>query len=486
MIRRLVFVLSLMIFVFTLSTATPTPALAQDQPAAEGQTIHVVQRGENLYRISLRYNVSIAAIQAANNIPNPNLIFAGQQLIIPSGAQPPTPPTPPTPTPSPDVPSTYTVVRGDTLAAIARRFGTTFQALAAANGIANPNLIFAGQVLNIPGGTGPTPDPGDPQPTAPPPPVDPPPMTGGFELGGHVQDFRFPDLMRNTGMTWVKKQLVWQQGQPPSVAQGFIDQARANGFKLLLGITGDPGQLGSNRQQYIQEYATFVGQVAELGVDAIEVWNEPNIDRQWPAGQISGAAYTEMLRAAYNAIKAANPNTMVISGAPAPTGAESAFPGRVVNDDRFIREMAAAGAANYMDCVGIHYNEGILPPTARSGDPRGNGTHYSRYYPTMVSLYSGTFPSRPLCFTEIGYLSPEGYGPLPPNFAWAGSVTAQQQAEWLGQAVTLARNSGQVRLFIIWNVDFTNYGDDPQAGYAIVRPDGQCRACAVIRAALGN
>jgi hypothetical protein len=139
-----------------------------------------------------------------------------------------------------------------------------------------------------------------------------------------------------------------------------------------------------------------------------------------------------------------------------------------------------------MDCVGIHYNEGILPPTARSGDPRGNGTHYSRYYPTMVSLYSGTFPSRPLCFTEIGYLSPEGYGPLPPNFAWAGNVTAQQQAEWLGQAVTLARNSGQVRLFIIWNVDFTGYGDDPQAGYAIVRPDGQCRACAIIRAAMGR
>ena len=68
--------------------------------------------------------------------------------------------------------------------------------------------------------------------------------------------------------------------------------------------------------------------------------------------------------------------------------------------------MAAAGAASYMDCVGIHYNEGILPPTATSGDPRGNSGHYTRYFPTMVNLYASVFPNKPLCFTEIGYLTP--------------------------------------------------------------------------------
>ena len=60
-------------------------------------------------------------------------------------------PTPvPTPTPAPPAPTTYTVVEGDTLALIAQRFGTTVEALQAANGIADPDEIVIGQVLVIP------------------------------------------------------------------------------------------------------------------------------------------------------------------------------------------------------------------------------------------------------------------------------------------------------------------------------------------------
>lgn len=451
---------------------------AQDQSQNTGQIIHVVQPGENLYRISLRYGVSIAAIQQANNIANRNLIFVGQRLIIPVGGT--TPPPSPNPPPAPPPSTTYTVKRGDTLGGIARQFGTTIQALAAANNIANPNLIYPGQVLQIVGGSTTPPSPAPTQP-----PINNPPVAGGFELGGHVDGFRYPDQMRGAGMTWVKKQIFWSQGQPASIVQPHIDQARSMGFKILLGIVGDPAQLGANRAQYIQDFAVFLAGVAALNPDGIEVWNEPNIDRQWPAGQISGAAYTEMLRAGYTAIKNANRNVLVISAAPAPTGAEGAFPGRVVNDDRFIRDMANSGAANFMDCVGIHYNEGILPPTATSGDPRGNSSHYSRYYPTMVNLYASTFPGKPLCFTELGYLSPEGLGPLPAAFAWAANTTVTQQAEWLAGAVRQARASGRVRLLIVWNVDFTRYDSDPMAGYAIIRPNNTCPACNTLRAAMG-
>jgi LysM repeat protein len=460
--------------------AVSVPLQAQDTSAE--QTIHVVQPGENLYRISLRYNVPIASIAQANNIGNVNLIFVGQQLVIPGGDQPAPSPDPdpaPDPDPDPGETTTYTVQRGDTLARIAARFNTTWQAIAQLNNIANPNLIFPGQVLTI-SGTAPAPGP-DPNPPAPPPS----PIAGGFELGGHVDSFAYPDQMRGAGMTWVKKQLVWRRGQPPSIAQGLIDQARANGFKILLGVVGDPGELGANRAQYIQEYAQFLAGVAQLGPDAIEVWNEPNIDRQWPRGQISGAAYTEMLRASYNAIKNANPNVLVISGAPAPTGAQGALGAdRVVNDDNFLRQMSSAGAANVMDCLGVHYNEGILPPTATSGDPRGNGGYYTRYYPGMINTYRGVFPNTPLCFTELGYLTPDGYGPLPPEFAWAANTSVQEQAEWLNGAVRIARQRGDIRMIIVWNVDFTNYGADPMAGYAIIRPDGTCPACATLAAAM--
>ena len=487
--RILVLISALLLFVLIVPSAF----------AQSGQVVHVVRPGENLFRLSLRYNVSIAAIVQANGIANPNLIYVGQQLIIPTGGVTPVPPTavPPTvppgqptatPQPPPTGTGTYVVQRGDTLYRIALRFGTTVQAIAAQNGIANPNLIFVGQVLRIPGPTTPppTPPPGGGQPT-PPPGGGTPPSTG-FELGGHVFAFSFPDQMRSAGMSWAKQQIVWNQGDPASIAQGAIDAARSRGFKILLGVVGNPAQLAANPTQYYQAFAAFLGDVARLTPDGIEVWNEPNIDRQWPAGQISGQNYAQMLSAAYRAIKDANPNVLVISGAPAPTGF---FGGRCTaqgcDDNVFIQQMAAAGAAQFADCIGVHYNEGILPPSATSGDPRGSSNHYSRYFPSMVTLYASVFPGRSLCFTELGYITPEGYpgGQLPAGFEWGQGNTAQEQAEWLAQAARLARSGGRVRLLIVWNVDSTLVGPDPQAAYAIVR-GGQCLACITLGAAMAG
>lgn len=301
------------------------------------------------------------------------------------------------------------------------------------------------------------------------------PGLSSFGYGGHVDSFAYPDLMRYAGMTWVKRQIRFSWGAPGSIAAGAIEQAHAHGFKILLGVVGNANDV--IQPGYFEEYARFVGEVAALGPDAIEVWNEQNIDREWAHGHIDPASYTQMLALAYNAIKTANPNVAVISGAPAPTGAEGAFGTDAVwNDDRYVRGMAAAGAARYMDCIGAHYNEGIVPPSQTSGDPRGN--YYTRYFWGMVNTYYSAFGgARPVCFTELGYLSPEGFGPLPADYAWGADTSVAEQARWLADAVRLARNSGRVRLVIIWNVDFTNYGGDPMAGYAIIRPGGSCPAC---------
>jgi hypothetical protein len=105
----------------------------------------------------------------------------------------------------------------------------------------------------------------------------------------------------------------------------------------------------------------------------------------------------------------------------------------------------------------------------------------------MVSLYYNAFGgARKLCFTELGYLTPEGFGPLPGSFAWAGNVTLANQAQWLGEAANLARNSGLVRIMIVWNVDFRRYDDDPMGGYSIVRPDNNCPACDQLRLVTGG
>lgn len=479
---------------------TATQEVQAQEVQVEAQSVvYVVQAGDNLFRISLRYGVTIAALAQTNNISNINLIFVGQRLIIPGTSGTPNPPptqTPPTATPQP--PSNggesfvYIVQRGDTLSAIARRYGTNYLTIAANNGISNPNLIFVGQKLTI-YGTAPAPSPTEPPVTQEPGATEEPggnnppsPPVTGFNLGGHVTDSNYSHVaqMRQSGMTWSKRQFRWSRGMDISGIQAEINVAHQGGFRILLSIVGNnPAEISANPTQYYQDFASFLGQLAASGADAIEVWNEPNLPREWPAGLIGGTQYTQMLSAAYQIIKANNPNTFVISAAPAPTGGLPNTANGGYNDDVFIRAMANAGAANFMDCVGIHYNVGTVPPSATSGAPVGSSTHYSWYYPTMVNLYTGVFPSRPLCFTEIGYLSGEGYPPLPANFSWAGGNTVAEQAQWLTQAAVMARDSRIVRLFIVWNVDSTVYlPDDPQAGYAIVRPDGSCPACVALDA----
>lgn len=327
---------------------------------------------------------------------------------------------------------------------------------------------------------------GTPDPSLP-TPIPGAAATGSFELGGQALDMNLNTfgLMNRAGMKWVKQQVRYSLGDDPSKAAAQINIAHANGFKILLSVLGSHDQLSSNFDSYLGNFATFVAGVAGLGADALEIWNEPNIDREWPAGQINGATYTRLLAASYNAIKGKNPNTLVISAAPAPTGffGAAGCTANGCNDDTFMAQMAQAGAAQYMDCVGLHYNEGVIPPSQSSGDPRGNYPTY--YFGSMLNRGYSPF-NKPVCFTELGYLSPDGFAqPLPANFAWGQNTSVQEQAAWLAEAATLAAQSGRVRLMIVFNVDYPFYtADDPQGGYAMFRPGGGCPACDTLGAVM--
>ena len=302
-------------------------------------------------------------------------------------------------------------------------------------------------------------------------------------VGGHVQYFgdAAKAAMDSAGMTWVKKQV--QYGI--SDGKDFIQDAHALGYKVLLGAKGNKNDLAADFDGYVRKFAEYVGYLASLGADAIEVWNEPNIDREWPSGQVNGASYARLLKPAYEAIKAVNPDVMVISAALAPTGffgGGCAWSG--CDDHVFMAQMANAGVARYADCIGAHYNEGILPPTSQGGDPRDE--YPTRYLPLMLRRVA--FPFRhsdiPMCMTEMGYLSPEGFGQLPAGFRWAQYTSVEEQAQWLAHAIQISANfqTMPLELIIIWNIDFDHYDSDPQAGYAIIRPDGSCPACETIGA----
>ncbi|MEW6080479.1 MAG: SafA/ExsA family spore coat assembly protein [Bacillota bacterium] len=110
-------------------------------PCPEGFLV-TVRPGDTLFLIARRFGVSLNALIAANpQIANPNLIFPGQQICVPVSPAPPACPGG----------FLYTVRRGDTLFTIAQRFGVSLQAIIRANPqIANPNLIFPGQVICVP------------------------------------------------------------------------------------------------------------------------------------------------------------------------------------------------------------------------------------------------------------------------------------------------------------------------------------------------
>jgi len=427
--------------------------------AAYAQTTYVIQPGDTLSSIAAQFNTTVAAIAAANNIVNPNWIFAGDTLIIPGDGPPPTDPQPPPTDPTPPAAGgTYTVQLGDTLSTIAVRFNTTVAAIAfnttvaaiaQLNGIANPNYIYAGQVLTIPGGGGAPPA----QPPPPTNPVPPPSSNSGFEVGGQTHSFANAGLMRDIGMRWVKFQHKWGPGDDPNGLAGRVADAHANGMKVLLSVTGANTYPAADSIDY-GGFTEFLRGLASLGgnsPDAIEIWNEQNIDFEWPAGQIDPSSYVNnMLAPAHNAWA----------------------------DDRYVNGMAAAGAASYADCIGVHHNAGATSPTVSSGHP--GGSHYSWYYQPTVNVYSGAFGgSRPLCFTELGYLSTEDFGAIPANFAWASGTSVAEHAQWLAEAVSLSNQQGRVRMLIVFNVDFDYFDPtgDPQAGYAMIRPGGGCPAC---------
>jgi hypothetical protein len=320
--------------------------------------------------------------------------------------------------------------------------------------------------------TAPSPDIPSTAPAAPPPPAPPPRGGGGFELGGHINSWNYVPQMKQAGMTWAKVQA--RDGQD---ASGWIQAAHSQGFKIQVSALGSPGWV--TNPNFHSEYSAWVANLARAGADAIEVWNEPNIDREWQIGQINPASYTQLLCAAYSAIKAANPNTAVISAAPAPTGYFGGCSGNGCDDLPWLQGMANAGAANCMDYIGAHHNSGATSPSARSGHPADSGGgHHSWYFLPQTQLYFSIFGgARKLFYTEMGYASQEGLSQFSDQFAWARGINNAQQAAWLAEAVNLSRSTGMVRNIIVWNVGFSRYGYDPQDGYSIIRPGGGCAAC---------
>jgi LysM repeat protein len=157
-VRRVLVVLLVAVMVMlslNISTASAAPG---PQMPAPGQ-FYVVRPGDTLYAIAGWHHTNVWALAQANGLINPSRIYVGQVLFIPGMA--PTPPFGPSPVGpvGPFGPAVHLVRYGETLYGIARLYGISAWSIAYANGLANPNYIFAGQRLIIPMPSLPAPSP---------------------------------------------------------------------------------------------------------------------------------------------------------------------------------------------------------------------------------------------------------------------------------------------------------------------------------------
>lgn len=125
---------------FVNSEPTPKPEPGPTPKPTETTTI-IIQWGDTLSQLAIDYNTTVEELVSLNNIENPNLIYAGDTLIVPINGGSSSEGSDET---------IYIVKSGDTLSQIALDFGTTVNAIAIRNDIVNVNLIYPGQVLIIP------------------------------------------------------------------------------------------------------------------------------------------------------------------------------------------------------------------------------------------------------------------------------------------------------------------------------------------------
>jgi len=336
-------------------------------------------------------------------------------------------------------------------------------------------------------------------PTPPPAPITT--LGYGFQLDWSGDYQRALRLTKEAGFNWVKFQARWEQLEPRqgnilwSNVDYIVNAANDAGVKLLFSVVTAPNWARAGQNQSVHGppnnpsvYASFVSALATRykgKIAAYEIWNEQNLDREWGGPNRQNAAnYVTLLKAAYQAVKAADPQAKVITGALTPAGNVNipSLGGLLARDDvEYLQEMYEAGMKGYFDAVAVHpsgfNNAPDLDPLdpavlARPGSFKQHRSfyfrNYERYREVMVQQGDG---DKALWFTEFGWASGCNAGN---EWAYANENTEQDQASYLVKAYEVARKSGYVGPMFIWNLNFSGT-DEAKCSFAVLKPDGSPR-----------
>lgn len=300
--------------------------------------------------------------------------------------------------------------------------------------------------------------------------------------------------IKELGFEWVKFQMPWQEVEP---TQGNYDWASwdkvigayaGSGIKVMLSIVKAPDWARPADDDKMVEgppadpvdYANFVAQVAERyrgKVQAVEIWDEQNIwYKAGGKGQINAAAYVNLLQYAYPAVKAINPEMLVISGGLAPVGKVEDM---AIDDVEYLQQMYAHGLKGYFDALGAHpsgYNcpaladwRTVTPEEARASsflEPFTNRHRSWCFLGTMEAyrqvMMDNEDGDRAIAITEFGW----AVGDSPqPGYTYALDNTPLERAKWLIEAYQWGKKQGWVGPMILWNLDYSLTTPVTELGY---------------------
>ena len=345
-----------------------------------------------------------------------------------------------------------------------------------------------------------------PLPTATPPPdlLGDEPVVMSFlspDYGIHAFLWWKPDtalrdlgLVQEMGFNWVKQKFPWREIEGIEKGQFdwyrtdyIVDEVEKAGLQLLVRLDQQPywAEPADNQWQLngppgdARDFADFCGAVATRyrgRIGAYQVWNEPNLSREWGNRPPDPAAYTDLLAACYTAIKAADPEAIVISAGLAPTGTDNAD---AMPDMAFLQGMYDAGAAAYFDVLGVNAPGYKAPPEldpAGAVAPEYGGgrwfafRHVEDARALMVANGDG---AKQVAILEMGWTLDE----VDPDYAWH-AVDEATQADYLVRAYQYATDHWQPWIGLmttIYIADWEWTPENEQWWWAIVLPDGTPR-----------
>jgi len=426
----------------------------------------------------------------------------------------------PSPSPTPET-TTYHIQTGDTLGLIATRYHTTIGELMRLNNLANAQLVVIGQTLLVPKpASSATPTESNPATTATASPASEataeataateitaaaqavtPMFDYGIEAFFDNQDAsKVTQQITALAMHWAKVTVSWREYE---ASKGNIDYPRldtivdaleAGKLNILLTVTDAPDWARSSHIENgppddFADYAAFVSALATHyagRVRAYEIWNEPNLRREWNSNThpISAQSYADLLRGAYAAIKAADPAATVVSAGLAPTGFNDGI--NAIDDRLFLAALYPLGLTDISDAIGAHpFGFGNPPDSVCCSAPDGVLTHYGHpsfyFLDTLhdyhqIMLDNGDL-NRQIWVTQFGWGTSEDGAPPSNNSRYVSYNSLQKQAQYTARAFGLGATSGFVGVMIVYNLNScTAQPDNAEACYySVISPSGQPR-----------